>query len=521
MKQRILPLLFGLLAACALVGCTRSLSTKWKNQVVALAYHYPDSALQMLRTVNKNDLAEADKAFYCLLYTLAQDKSGLNVNRDSLLRYAYLYYQNHPQDSMYARCMYYTGLYYYLNDSTKQAEDLFRISNSAAQQTGDYYTAYLALNRLADALSGSNPPLALLAAKQSYDVYTQHCNDNPINKGYLLTEIGYCFMQNAQHDSAIFYQRKALLLATEVNNTVLMAGVQQSLANTYRNAQKPDSSLYFAKQAWSLRPKPTESLTITLADAYLVNDSLDQCCALLQNLHPNNDYRNYSRYVTLAQCWYKKGNIQLYKQYNDSAKEADYVIYLQALQDRTDYLLDKVEMEKQLQQEYSQSKLHRVILYAVIVTLLLFVVFFAFMYHNKSVRRKIEFEKHQLTLQHYEQQVRLMKKYVLSKLNLDSEILEIKKNQVKIDISEDLWNEIELSLNANDLFVARLREQYPSLSLEDLRFCMLLRLDFNTDELSRVYGIAPVSVKQKQVKFESKFGENTVKTSLRTFIQTF
>lgn len=521
MKQRILPLLFGLVAACALIGCTRSLSTKWKNQVVALAYHYPDSALQMLRTVNKNDLAEADKAFYCLLYTLAQDKSGLNVNRDSLLRYAYLYYQNHPQDSMYARCMYYTGLYYYHNDSTKQAEDLFRISNSAAQQTGDYYTAYLALNRLADALSGSNPPLALLAAKQSYDVYTQHCNDNPINKGYLLTEIGYCFMQNAQHDSAIFYQRKALLLATELNNTVLMAGVQQSLANTYRNAQKPDSSLYFAKQAWSLRPKPTESLTITLADAYLVNDSLDQCCALLQNLSSNDRYKNYSKYRTLAECWYRKGNMLLYRQFTDSVFIAKHQNYLHALQDRTDYLLDKIEIEKQLQQEYSQSKLHRVILYAVIVTLLLFVVFFAFMYHNKSVRRKIEFEKHQLTLQHYEQQVRLMKKYVLSKLNLDSEILEMMKNQVKIDISEDLWNEIELSLNANDLFVARLREQYPSLSSEDLRFCMLLRLDFNTDELSRVYGIAPVSVKQKQVKFKSKFGENTVKTSLRTFIQTF
>ena len=59
----------------------------------------------------------AEKAYYALTYYLAQNKSGLDVANDSLIRVAYNYYAKLPEDSLYARCMYYMGVYYSLSDS--------------------------------------------------------------------------------------------------------------------------------------------------------------------------------------------------------------------------------------------------------------------------------------------------------------------------------------------------------------------------------------------------------------------
>lgn len=46
-------------------------------------------------------------ARYALVYTIAQDKSRLDVDNNSLLRTAYTYYNNQENDSLYAKCEYY------------------------------------------------------------------------------------------------------------------------------------------------------------------------------------------------------------------------------------------------------------------------------------------------------------------------------------------------------------------------------------------------------------------------------
>lgn len=92
------------------------------NRAIDLAYHLtstaPDSALSVLNGVNQKKLSKAEMARYALVYTIAQDKSGLDVDNDSLLRTAYTYYNNREDDSLYAKCEYYMGKYYLLNDST-------------------------------------------------------------------------------------------------------------------------------------------------------------------------------------------------------------------------------------------------------------------------------------------------------------------------------------------------------------------------------------------------------------------
>ena len=76
------------------------------NKGIDLAYRLaptaPDSALAIHAKLGKTE-----KARYALVYTIAQDKSRLDVDNNSLLRTAYTYYNNQENDSLYAKCEYY------------------------------------------------------------------------------------------------------------------------------------------------------------------------------------------------------------------------------------------------------------------------------------------------------------------------------------------------------------------------------------------------------------------------------
>lgn len=64
------------------------------TQAISLADDDPDSAIAVLQTVNQRSLSDKEKARYALTYTMAQDKSGLDVDNDSLIGIAYGWYKD-------------------------------------------------------------------------------------------------------------------------------------------------------------------------------------------------------------------------------------------------------------------------------------------------------------------------------------------------------------------------------------------------------------------------------------------
>ena len=106
--KHILPIIPILLLALAFASCHHG-ERQTLRSALQMAYADPDSALTMLHTIDRRALPPAEKAYYALTYYLAQNKSGLDVANDSLIRVAYNYYAKLPEDSLYARCMYYMG----------------------------------------------------------------------------------------------------------------------------------------------------------------------------------------------------------------------------------------------------------------------------------------------------------------------------------------------------------------------------------------------------------------------------
>ena len=63
------------------------------------------------------------------------------------------------------------------NDSIRQGETLLRKTIQLAEASEDWHTYYIAYQRLADALSQSNPEEALRLMKKALAAYEQHPDD--------------------------------------------------------------------------------------------------------------------------------------------------------------------------------------------------------------------------------------------------------------------------------------------------------------------------------------------------------
>ncbi|MBO7099995.1 MAG: hypothetical protein J6W21_09020 [Bacteroidaceae bacterium] len=175
---------FFLLFVIALSACNDSRKLETIRQAEMLMQEQPDSALRMLQTINRHSLHGEPLARYALIYSIAQDKSGQDVTNDSLLRIAHEYYSQHPDDSLYARSQYYMGKYLWLTAQTDSAYACLLKAKTTSEEERDYYTAYLATDRMRRIAEVSDTALCLALSKEAYEqLYIFGCR-NRIYKDY-------------------------------------------------------------------------------------------------------------------------------------------------------------------------------------------------------------------------------------------------------------------------------------------------------------------------------------------------
>lgn len=148
----------------------------------------PDSAITILNSINQTKLSDQDLSIYSLVYTMAQNKAGQNVDHDSLIRTAYNWYKDRPNDSLYAKCLYYMGLYYAHNDSSEKALNLFAKCVKYSRQQGDTLTYCLGLFQSSRLLRLYDADRAIGYARQVVDIYNK-VNVSTANRVYSLLNL--------------------------------------------------------------------------------------------------------------------------------------------------------------------------------------------------------------------------------------------------------------------------------------------------------------------------------------------
>ena len=524
-----------------------------RSRILVSAYSMvdslPDSTLALLRKVDCDNLSAKDMAEYSLLFTMAQDKSGLDVDNDSLIRIAYDWFQQHQDDSLYAKCLYYMGKYYMLNDSTEQAISLLTQSSQKSNKIGDLKTESMALEKLSKVYQVVEPEKSLVFSKKALETYARYPYATLKNRIYL--NLNYseallaCEITRKSVDVALSILPKALVL----KDSVVLADVYQDLANSYLYLGYKDSCLFYAKKTYDLQPIKNMSCRLMLADAYREVDSVRQCLALLESLKPTLSTEKYVCFQICSQASIKMQDYEKSKMYMDSAYSCIENMYAEAVKGKADYYSSVLKKEKQKSELKGRAEMQSYLLLLVIILALLVIVFLLYVYKNSrnKAQKEIIFEKrqaemkvrhehelamieknlseqyHQKELSRKEVQLSIMRSYLMKLVTAVEKLNSIKTGTGKhVVLTEKDWKEIAAFLDSTEnMFVTRLKTRFPNLSEGDLHLMMLLRLKMPQKVLASLYCITEKAVKQKLFLYKEKVGINGQNISLREYMETF
>ena len=143
------------------------------------------------------------------------------------------------------------------------------------------------------------------------------------------------------------------------------------------------------------------------------------------------------------------------------------------------------------------------------------------LYIQEQEKQRLQQEaEHQKTLLHQANEVVaflqnfiLERTEVMKKLNQSGDSL--------IYLSPHEWSEIERTLNAidNDRF-AHIREQYPNMTEEDIRLCLLTRLGISNRTIGNIYCISISAVQHRKLKLKKEvFGETNPDITLEQILK--
>ncbi len=136
MKQTFLPILL----ICIIVGCSPRSIISTLNDVDSYIMERPDSALQVLESMDRSLLkTEKSRAHHALLHAMALDKNYIDVTDDSIAQVAVDYYSLRGPEKSKVRAYYYLGLAYYYQQNYDKAILEFTKAEEVAETCDSLY----------------------------------------------------------------------------------------------------------------------------------------------------------------------------------------------------------------------------------------------------------------------------------------------------------------------------------------------------------------------------------------------
>jgi len=418
------------------------------------------------------------------------------------------------------------------NDSIRLGETLLRKTIRLAEESEDWHTNYIAYQRLAEALSQSNPEEALRLMKKALTIYEQHPDDER-NNVILLDYAGtyasqVAFTTEGSFDEALEFVNKAYDIAKKSQMTDLMCQTLTSLANIAWAKEEYHEALDYAHQAESvatddLRPGALQ----VLARSYLSLNMLDSAETVYRQIEPGDDvHLAYIVQSNLAKIALRRMGATKLEDDIDEAFEQVEDFYYKALDQKDQYYQETLRQELDNQQLEYRSQMYARTIFAIIVVSLIVIVAIVLVVRyrmqaqrqeKRQLQQEAEYQKAQLHQTNevvaFLQDFILERTEAMKKLNQSGDSL--------IYLSPHEWNEVERTLNAidNNRF-ANIREQYPNMQEDDIRLCLLTRLGISNRTIGNIYCITVSAVQHRKLKLKKDiFGETNPDISLEEILK--
>jgi len=374
-----------------------------------------------------------------------------------------------------------------------QKNQLFHLAIHCAETSEDYALAYRAYDRFADYLPHNNAVQLQLYLRYALEHYRQ-LPSQPYWLLTMLNDYGRAVLNRSPFDLHHF---GSLVRITDITAKHCKAPLPPIVL---------DSVYQGLDSLWTL---PHDDFSYMCA----TSGSLD-FSTIMEIGVPVDMYEDAQREHHSSDTKYQQSS------YESEMKKAEQDFAIQ----RDSYLAPGYVKKSMMLQLRLMTTVIIVIVLAVIVLLLVLRNWL------DSVRRKHETEKtaHQHEAEQLTERLR-QKDTVISMLRghiMDkSEILDMLEPTAgkRTVINARNWHEIEMTLDTADCnFVSRLRAEHPQFSEEDIRLCMLARLQLSNTALSAIYLISISAVQHRKQKLKKEgFGITDPTVSFDQIIANF
>lgn len=525
---------------CLFFSCksNNEINLKIKEAEELIRAEQPDSAFALLESITNPDVLN-DKTFarFCLIHAGLSEQLGEDMPFVPQMERANDYYEKHgsPEDKM--NCLMYLGMSYEEETDFDWAMKSYLQAVEMAKKTNNYLLA----GKLYKKIAGLHDYEDNYDEAQRYQLLSGEYylkGGDSLNYIYSIRDIGWLYTLKEEYGEASESYQKAYQLALNMNDSLLLSSMTNRLGINYKELGDYSLAEKYLYQSIAYDEAGSAPTYLALADLYTRKKDYEKTreyiemvsmrCTPKCKLTGGLLYQLYLLEKEQGNYFLSLNYYEQYVNYADSIADlqarAD-VLKVERRYEYADLLNDNNELENRNQW------------IVIACVLLLLVSLFLLVLYKYRITLKNEYILNQQkrisdanqALQEKEFAVKGLKDDIL---NIRENILrsstvykKIIKNSQSIEeakkypLTDQDWLTLkEILKTTYFLFIDNLQNQIPNLTEDEIRFCCLLKIGLNSQQLSILLNIQSASVSHKRYRIMKKGQLENTDITLEKFV---
>lgn len=540
MKDQITKLLlfltFGLLLGCH--SDEQAMLTLWKADK-QLSLNEPDSAKVLLGQIkDPSALSKKNYAYWLLLNAATAACLEEDVPFVFQMDKAVHYYSQQGTPIEHAKSLLYLGLSFEQEKELDKAMQYYLSAKEIAEQTQDYKLAGEICNRAAGLYDFED---YFEDAKRFYQCAADNflLAKDSSEYVYALRNIGSILHKKDKMEEALEYYKKAYDLSLQIGDSYLLSSLSNRIGVAYQYIDSLGLAEKYLFQSMAYEEEGSAPTYLALSRLYMTQNKYDKVALYLYKA----SHSETTNKMTEGAVYYR---YYLFEKWRHNYSKA--LAYYEQYVTFTDSISDMQEKANVLRVEkrYDQSHLlnknfilqtekERAIFVCVFLAFSCLFVILLYKYSSVSKNEKLlqqqrELQESHVAIQEKEfivrgiesdiQQIReniLHKSDVWSKVLKNSQDIEFAK---KKPLTEKDWLAlVEIVKVTYVSFFEKLQSKFSGLSDEEVRFCCLLKIGLDSQQLAILLNIQPTSISHKRYRIMKKGGFAKTNTTLEEIIR--
>lgn len=498
----------------------------------------PDSAFILLESIINPDLLD-DKPFahYCLLHAGLSEQLGEDMPFVLQMERANAYYEKYGSAEEKMNCLMYLGMSYEEETDFEWALKSYLQAVEMAKKAKKYLLVGKLYNKIA----------AIHDYDDNYDEtqrYYQLAGEyylkggDSLNYIYSIRDIGSIYTLKREYGEATESLLKAYQMALNMNDSLLLSSLTNRLGINYKEFGNYSLAEKYLFQSIAYDEAGSGPTFLALAELYILKKVYGKAREYIDMAYKHRTPKRkltggllYQLYILEKELGNYPLSLDYYEQY------VNYADSITDLQSRVDVL--KVERRYKYADLLNSNKeleIRNQSIFIICISLLLVSLFLFILYICRITLKNKHIQKQQKKISDANQA--LQEKEIAVK-GLNADIMNIRENILKnsavykkiirnsqsvedakkYPLTDQEWLTLKETLKTTYfLFIDHLQDRFSNLTEDEIRFCCLLKIGLNSQQLAILLNIQPTSISHKRYRIMKKGKLENTKTTLEEFI---